>query len=395
MPTSTGMKAAAATRRPAGRRAAVLIMLAVVVLAGVLFAVREFGATRATPGHRVVVVESGDIERTVTALGSLQPKEYVDVGTQVSGQLLKMHVEIGDTVKAGDLIVEIDPKVYEIRLRKDQANLENLVAQQAQQEAELALASQQMERNRRLLESRSVSQDVVDERAAAVKVIEAQLRATRAQTRAAQATIEEDKANLGYTKIYAPMSGTVVSESAVEGQTVNAAQSAPQIVRIANLETMTAWAQVAEADVNRIRPGMSVYFTTLGMPERRWQGSVRQVLPTPEILNDVVLYNVLVDVDNTEALLMTDMTVQVFFVLNAARGVPVAPLAALTPVAGEANQYRARVITPQGIEERVVETGVADRTRIEIVSGLKPGDRLAIPLDDTAGAPAPRARARL
>jgi len=153
MPTSTGMKAAAATRRPAGRRAAVLIMLAVVVLAGVFFAVREFGVTRATPGHRVVVVESGDIERTVTALGSLQPKEYVDVGTQVSGQLLKMHVEIGDTVKAGDLIVEIDPKVYEIRLRKDQANLENLVAQQAQQEAELALASQQMERNRRLLEA--------------------------------------------------------------------------------------------------------------------------------------------------------------------------------------------------------------------------------------------------
>src|SRR5690606_5486139 len=112
-----------------------------------------------------------------------------------------------------------------------------------------------------------------------------------------------NKANLNYTSIYAPMSGTVVRQDAREGQTVNANQQAPIILQIANLETMTVRAQVAEADVTRLAAGMDVYFTTLGAQGRRWYGTVRQVLPAPEIVNEVVLYNVLVDVDNSDGFL--------------------------------------------------------------------------------------------
>lgn len=352
-------------------------------------------ASRQRPQARV---ERGTVENTVTALGSLQPKEYVDVGTQVSGQLRRMHVDIGDEVEQGQLIAEIDPTVYEARLRKDEANLDNLEAQKARQQAELRLAELRLERNRRLLGSNAVSKEAVDEQEANVAMLQAGIRATEAQIRSARATVEEDRANLGYTRIYAPMKGTVVSRSAVEGQTVNATQTAPEIVRIADLGTMTVWAEVAEADVNRIRPGMPAYFTTLGMPDRRFEGIVRQIQPTPEIVNDVVLYKALIDVANEERLLLPDMTVQVFFVLEHAENVPVVPLAALVPVPGERGRYQAEVLVGERIEKRTVEIGIANRSEAEVRSGLKEGDVVLMPAAAMAAADArrtPRFGARL
>jgi macrolide-specific efflux system membrane fusion protein len=227
--------------------------------------------------------------------------------------------------------------------------------------------------------ARAVSEEAVDQAAATAKVAEARMAATRAQIRAAEATLEGDLANLGYTRIHAPMDGTVVSQTSFRGQTVNASQAAPVIVQIANLDVMTVWAQVAEADVTRIAPGMPAWFTTLGMPERRWQGTVRQVQPTPEITNDVVLYNVLIDVDNREKMLLPSMTAQTFFVLAEARDVPVAPLSALdNDRAAGPDIFRATVLTPRGPESRIVETGVRNRTSAEIVSGIEVGEVLVL-----------------
>lgn len=375
------------------------VALLVVALAAIAWHfLRGNGDDEASRQRPQVRVERGTVENTVTALGSLQPKEYVDVGTQVSGQLRRMHVDIGDEVEQGQLIAEIDPTVYEARLRKDEANLDNLEAQKARQQAELRLAELRLERNRRLLGSNAVSKEAVDEQEANVAMLQAGIRATEAQIRSARATVEEDRANLGYTRIYAPMKGTVVSRSAVEGQTVNATQTAPEIVRIADLGTMTVWAEVAEADVNRIRPGMPAYFTTLGMPDRRFEGIVRQIQPTPEIVNDVVLYKALIDVANEERLLLPDMTVQVFFVLERAENVPVVPLAALVPVPGERDRYQAEVLVGERIEKRTVEIGIANRSEAEVRSGLKEGDVVLMPAAAMAAADArrtPRFGARL
>src|SRR5690606_9592784 len=128
-----------------------------------------------------------------------------------------------------------------------------------------------------------------------------------------------------------------------------------------------------EADVVKIRVGMPVYFTTLGMPERRWEGLVRQIQPTPQIVNDVVLYNVLVDVDNSEQLLMRDMTAQVFFIIEQVEDVVLAPVAALQR---KGMHFEARVLTPQGPELRQVQVGMMTRSKAEIVSGLKPGEEI-------------------
>lgn len=125
------------------------------------------------------------------------------------------------------------------------------------------------------------------------------------------------------------MAGTIVSQSVKQGRTINANQTAPVIVRVANLSVMTAKARVAEADISKLSEGMPVYFTTLGSKDRKWEGTVRQILPTPETINDVVLYNVLVDANNEDGRLMTDMTAQMFFVLGKADNVPLVAVSAL------------------------------------------------------------------
>lgn len=355
--------------------------LAVVLISGALACVGacQYFGRKELGEVQTVAVTRGDLQKTVTAVGALQPKDYVDVGTQVSGRVEKVYVQIGQRVAKGDLIAAIDPTVYESTVRKDRANLENLQAQLQQQEAELALAQAQHERNSEMLASSAVSQSTVDESAAQAKVAAATVAATRAQIKAAQATLEGDLASLGYTKIYAPLDGTVVSQTTLEGQTVNAVQSAPIIVQVANLNVMTVWAQVAEADVGRIKLGMPAYFTTLGSPDHRWRATVRTVQPTPETENDVVLYNVLIDVDNKEGLLLPSMTVQVFFVVGEAKDVPLAPLNALqaSTQAGP-DVYRARVLTDSGAVEREVKVGLTNRSTAQIVDGLQPGERLIV-----------------
>ncbi len=353
------------------------LAVALIAAAGT-FAYRQIAADSAAT-FKTAAVTTGDIEKSVTALGALQPKDYVDVGAQVSGQLKKVHVEIGDRVKQGDLLAAIDPTVLETRTRTDRADLANLHAQLAEQEANLVLARQQLKRNQNLFKAKIVSQDTLQTAEAQVAAGEAKADSLRAQIDGAQATLDGDAANLGYTKIYAPMGGTVVSQTALEGQTLNANQSAPVILRIADLDTMTVWAQVAEADVVKLTPGMPAYFTTLGLPERRWQGTVQQIQPTPQTVNDVVLYNVLIDVKNDDHVLMTSMTAQVFFVLGEAKGVPLVPVAALGKArAGAADEYEVRVLTSEGPRRRAVKIGLADRTSAQVLSGLAVGDQVIV-----------------
>jgi len=362
--------------------------LALVLVAATGGLTYRYLAAEAVPIFKTAAVTTGDIEKTVTALGNLQPKDYVDVGAQVSGQLKKVHVEIGDRVQKGDLLAEIDPTVFQTRVETDRANLANLRAQLDEQQANLVLARQQLTRNQNLFKAKIVSQDTLQTAEATVAAGEAKAESLKAQIDGAQATLDGDIANLGYTKIYAPMGGTIVSQTALEGQTLNANQSAPVIVRVADLDTMTVWAQVAEADVVKLTPNMPAYFTTLGLPDRRWQGTVQQIQPTPQTVNDVVLYNVLIDVKNDDHVLMTSMTAQVFFVLGEAKSVPLVPVAALgQPRTGTTDEYQVRVLTSEGPRRRTVKIGLSDRTSAQVVSGLAVGEQVIVgSTSDAAGA---------
>ncbi|MGQ9425679.1 efflux RND transporter periplasmic adaptor subunit [Gilvimarinus sp. F26214L] len=354
---------------------AIALAVVVVALGGVAVALMS-PDTEAV--YQTVPVERGDLEKTVTALGALRPRDHVNVGAQVSGQLTRVHVEIGDRVEKGQLLAEIDPRVYESRVQSSEANLERLKAHLAEREAQVQLARAQLERNRRLSASHSVSAQTLDESEASLKVAEAQVRSLQAEIKAAESALSGDITNLGYTKIYAPMSGTVVSESSVEGQTVNASQTAPEIVTVADLDTMTVWAEVSEADVVRLKVGMPAWFTTLGTPDRRWHGEVRQIQPTPQIVNDVVLYYVLIDVDNREQILMRDMTVQVFFVLDRVEDAVLAPFSTVHKSPGSAEGYTAQVLTPDGPELRSVRVGLANRSQVQVLDGLAVGEKLIV-----------------
>ncbi len=211
-----------------------------------------------------------------------------------------------------------------------------------------------------------------------MRIGEAKIDALNAQIKQTQATLDGDIANLNYTKIYAPMDGVVVSTSATEGQTLNANQTAPIVLRLADLDTMQVWAQVAEADIPKVKVGMPVYFTTLGMPDRKFNAKVVQVLPTPDTVNDVVLYNVLIDVPNTERLLMTSMSAQVFFMLGAARDALIVPAAAVRPARGPQrgarNEATVRVLVDGQPQVRQVKTGLSSRNQMQILEGLKEGE---------------------
>jgi len=322
--------------------------------------------------YRTATAVRGTVEQTVTALGSLQPKDYVDVGAQVSGQLKIVYVDVGDDVKEGDLLAEIDAKTSETELAAARARLAQLESELAGSQAELTLAQRQYKRNLDLSKIDAVSRDDLDTTETAVQTVTAQIGSLKAQIEQQKSTVEGAEVNLGYTKIYAPMTGTVTAQTALQGQTLNANQTAPNILTISDLSAMTVEAEVAEADVGRLAEGMPVYFTTLGAANERWRSTVRQVLPTPEIENDVVLYTVLVDIANPDGKLMKDMTTQVFFLLGEAKDAITVPVGAVNESAD--GQTYVTVMTEDGPRQRQVEVGLTNRISAEIKSGLDEGE---------------------
>lgn len=345
-------------------------------------------------------VSQGTIENLVTATGRLQPRDYVDVGAQVSGQLMDIYVEVGDQVEAGQLLAEIDSTVYLANVEASRAQLRNLEAQMIDRRAQLELADIQLRRQRQLVETRMTSQESLQIAEATQRSAAAQVQALAAQIEQTASSLRAEEARLNYSQIYAPMSGTVVEIVARKGQTLNATQQAPTILQIADLSVMTVQAQVSEADVNRLRQGMAAYFTTLGDQSRRWTGVLRRIEPTPQVENNVVLYNALFDVENIQGALFPQMTAQVFFILERAEDVAVVPVSAVTRVepgraaedskAGSRSALSGRpgivqVLTPEGqAETREVITGISNRVQIEVKQGLEPGERVLLPAGTTA-----------
>ena len=351
-----------------------------------------------------VTVTRGSIENSVTALGTLQPRRYVDVGAQASGQIRKIHVEAGDQVEEGQLLVEIDPSTQKAKLDASRYAIENLKAQLQEQKAQHELARQKYQRQQRLAAGNATREEDVQTAKAELSATQARVDMFQAQILQAQASLRSDEAELGYTRIYAPMTGTVVAVDARVGQTLNAQQQTPLILRIAKLSPMTVWAEVSEADIGHVKPGMTAYFTTLSGGNRRWTSTVRQILPIPpKPLNEtqgsgspnstsksgsgrVVLYTVLLDVDNSDNALMAEMTTQVFFVASQVKDALTAPVAALSGTAN-ANQQIAQVVGKNGrIEQRQVQVGISDRLRVQVLDGLSEGDHLLIgPADGNGG----------
>nr|WP_154144552.1 MULTISPECIES: efflux RND transporter periplasmic adaptor subunit [unclassified Brucella] len=372
---------ASARKRAKGKRRWWLWLSAAAIIIGAgWYFYGSYKADGEKSSYLAETVTRGDIENAITAVGTLSALRSVNVGAQVSGQLKSVKVEVGDHVKQGQLIAEIDPSPFEKKVEIAGAQLDNLKAQLLSKDAQLTLKKLNAARQKSLLATRGVSQATVDQANADLLMAEAEVKALNAQIRQQEAQLASDKVDLGYTSIYSPMEGTVVDQAAKEGETLNAVQSAPTIVTVADLKVMTVEAQVSEADISKLKPGMPVYFTLLGQPDKRFTGTLRQIKPTPATDNNVVLYYALFDVPNPTGELMIDMSAQVYFVLGEAKDVLVVPTAALTDKQkGGKPQVTVKVADESGtLVERPVKVGVRNRVLAEIQSGLEEGDRVVV-----------------
>lgn len=336
-------------------------------------------AGAALPNHPVTTVTRMDLEDVVSSLGKLEPATYVDVGAQISGQLLALHVELGSPVEKGELLAEIDPRTYETKVEADKATLANLQATLAERQATLTQAKRNHERDQELRRQNAGSALSAQTSETEYKVAQAQTLAVEAQIRQAEASLANDELNLAYCKIYAPISGTVVSLPVKEGQTLNSNQNTPTLMRIAELDVMTVWAQVSEADINKLDPGMDVYFTTVGDNSNRYYAKVDKIHPSYTEDNDVILYDVVFNIENSGGKFLPAMNTQVFFIRSQARAALAIPMESLSTSQKNTKQAVLTVVLPDGREEsRDVTLGVRTRTAVEVISGLSEGEKILI-----------------
>lgn len=240
-------------------------------------------------------VSTGDLTQTVTANGTVNPVNLVNVGTQVSGTVRKLYVDFNDKVSAGQVLLELDPTTTQAAVEQSQGDL-------ASAQATLRLARADEARMRELFGQEYVSRQELDK---AVQVREA----AEASVRTAQGKLMRDRANLGYTVIKSPVSGVVVSREIDIGQTVAASFQTPTLFKIArDLSQMQIDSNVAEADIGKVREGQVVRFTVDAYSDRRFEGKVRQIRLAPITQQNVVTYNVVVEVANPDLVLMPGMT---------------------------------------------------------------------------------------
>jgi len=319
-------------RRRKNKRVRNTVIAAIVVLAGASwYGVHWYRAKAAKEGEYITApVEVGNIEDLVTATGTLEPRNYVDVGAQVSGQIEKLYVEVGDVVKAGDKLASIDATTSRLKVEANEQSLKSAKINLETQYANLEKAQRDYERQQNLFKEDATTKETMLNAETTFKNAQRQIEQQKAQIAQQEANMSIDKTNLRYTDITAPIDGTVMSISVKEGQTINASQSAPTVLKLADLNTMTVRADVSEADVAKVSKGMNVYFTTLGAGQnRRWYSTVKRIEPTPKNQNSVVLYPVLFDVENENNSLKPNATTQVFFVVAQSRNVLTVPMAAL------------------------------------------------------------------
>ncbi len=320
-------------RRARPSRAKIAIVVAAVALAG-YGAYKYFVGGEDGPEYIYATVNVGNIEDLVTATGTLEPRDTVDVGAQVSGQIERILVEVGDQVTAGQVLAEIDATTATARVEANRASLRAQESNLVDRYNTLEKAERDYERQKNLQAAGASTSEQLLNAETTLKSARQAIESLKLQIEQQKASMRVEEANLQYTTIKAPIDGTVVSIAAKQGQTINATQSAPTILTIADLSTMTVRAEVSEADISKISDGMRAYFTTLN-GNRQWEGTLKRTEPTPKVQNAVVLYYALFDVQNEKfgnsntLQLKPGMTAQVFFVNAEARNVLVMPMAAL------------------------------------------------------------------
>lgn len=369
-------------------------LAACVVVAVLLLALLAWRAARgpAPAQYLSAEVRRADMEQTVLATGTLHPIEQVAIGAQVNGQIKSIPVKLGDHVKRGQLLAEIDPVLQQNALRSAQASLDSA---RAQRDSKLALLTQyqhEEERQAFMLQHDASSRANYEVAQGNVETTKADVASLNAQITVSAVQVDNARAQLSYTRVTAPMDGDIIAMVAQPGQTVVAAQIVPVLMILANVDTMTVRAKISEADVVRVKPGLPVHFSILGAPDQPYASQLRAIEPAPESIvadsspqyqqsqqqtQTAVYYNGLFDVANPRHTLRTSMTAQVSIVLGRAAGALSVPRAALGRRI-DGDRYEVRVLDQGQPRAREIRVGLMNDTDVQVLSGLAVGERVIV-----------------
>jgi membrane fusion protein, macrolide-specific efflux system len=394
---------------PRKRRRAPIIAVALLCSALILFA---WLRPAPPPQLQVAPVVRGNIEQVVEATGTLKPSRLVSVGAQVSGRIDTLHVKLGDKVRAGDPIADIDSRTQRNALLSARAAQRTARANRDALATDLRQLELTLHRQRQLVASQLVARADVDAAKARVDATREQIAALEGEIVQRQTDVDIAQTNLEYTRITAPTDGTVLAVVARQGQTVNAVQSAPTIVMLGNQDVMTVYAEISEADVVHTSIGQEAFFTILGDAGRRYSSTLRDIAPAPESITKedtsgfapagasagasrtAMYYNGQFDVDNADGRLRSYMTAQVRIVLGRAKGVLTIPSAALGARATDGS-YSVQVRGADGHPAlRRITTGLDDQINVEVRSGLQEGEQVVLAQTGDAAATAATAAAQ-
>ena len=321
-------------------------------------------------------VRLGDIENAVLATGKLDAFERVNVGAQVSGQVKSLKVKLGDRVTKGQPIADIDDLPQRNDLRNAEAALNVAKADLQAKQALLKQAESRFKRQKRMLKDEAGSREDFEAAEATLAATRAELIALNARIVQAQIEVDKKKVDLSYTRILAPMDGIVIAVITQQGQTVNANQSAPTIVKLAQLDVMTIKAQISEADITRVTQGQKAYFTIFSEPDKKYDATLRTVELAPEsIMKDDSLSGG--GSASGSGRLRIAMTAQVSLLLGEAKNTLLVPIQAVHKNADKKQQVQ--VLTGDNrVEIREVTTGITNNVDIQILSGLKVGEHVVL-----------------
>ena len=378
------------------------LALAALALLALLWAARGYWAARHAPAAWLTApVQRMDLEDTVLATGTIRAEKMINVGAQATGQVKALHVKVGDHVKQGQLIAEIDATTQQNTLRDELAGIDSLKAQRASRQAALTHARLQLERQQQMYARDATSRAELQAAQNQLAGAQADLKTNEMQLQQAALKAETARANLGYTRIAAPMDGTVVAIVTEQGQTVNAMMSTPTIVKLAKLDVVQIDAQISEADVGRVKPGMPAWFTLMGEPDKHYPTELVSIdlVPPDQARADTapatttgatqgaIYYNGILQAPNPDGALRVSMTAQVHIVVASAPQALTVPAAALGE-RGADGRVGVRVLTGEGAHERVeprpVRVGLNNRVNVQVLEGLNEGERVIVGKAPTA-----------
>jgi macrolide-specific efflux system membrane fusion protein len=360
------------------KRALLVSILLICALAGagwwVLASKKEVKS--AAPATATVIRR--DFSSTVLATGAVKSQvgSEVKVGARVSGKVVRLYANIGDQVRKGQVIAELEKEDLTAKVERNKAELAVAEARIADLQARLKLAEAQYQRQKKLIADGFTSQDALDTATKEWTVNQAGLRLVQRQVESARAALKESEANLGYATITAPISGVIASVATQEGETVAAGLNAPVFVTIIDMNRLQVDAFVDEVDIGKVQVGQKAVFTVDSFPAREFEGKVVAIYPKAVIQENVVNYDVVIEIISAyDGLLKPDMTASVSIMLAAKPGVLAVPAEAVKREKGKTLVY---VLVNGQVEPRNIKTGWKDGQWIEIAGGLEEGQTVLL-----------------